>query len=82
MFDQKHFDTEIKLQRPSVLQLTVNFRSHNNILQLANSIVSIIEVLYTKTIEKIKKERSNIHGPKPMLLADSDEELLFLVLCG
>lgn len=42
MFNQQHFDSEIKLKKPSVLQLTVNFRSHNNILQLANSVVSIL----------------------------------------
>jgi hypothetical protein len=37
------------------MQLTVNFRSHNNILQLANSIVSIIEVLFPKTLDRLKK---------------------------
>jgi hypothetical protein len=30
----------------------------------------------------MNKERSNLDGPKPMLLADQDIELLFLVLFG
>lgn len=64
------------------MQLTVNFRSHNNILQLANSVISIIEILFPATIDRLKKERSNLNGPKPIILADSDIELLFLVLCG
>lgn len=55
MFDRKHFNSELKLEKPSVLQLTVNFRSHNNILQLANSVVSVIEVLFPKTIDRLKK---------------------------
>ncbi len=42
MFMHKHFDSELKLAKPTVMQLTINFRSHNNILQLANSIISII----------------------------------------
>jgi hypothetical protein len=62
--------------------LTVNFRSHNNILQLANSVVSALEILFPKTIDRLKKEVSDLHGPKPMILASGDEELLFYVLCG
>jgi hypothetical protein len=30
----------------------------------------------------LKKERSDLTGPKPIILADSDIELLFFVLCG
>jgi len=40
MFDTKIFDSPLELKKPIVKHLTVNFRSHNNILQLANSIVS------------------------------------------
>lgn len=44
LFDPKRFDQTLalQLQKPIVKQLTVNFRSHNNILQLANSVVSSI----------------------------------------
>lgn len=44
LFDQKRVDSTVSLQlkKPIVKQLTVNFRSHNNILQLANSVVSSI----------------------------------------
>lgn len=31
---------------PKVLQLTVNFRSHNRILNLANSIISAVEIFF------------------------------------
>ena len=40
LFDDRLFDSSLKLKKPTVKHLTVNFRSHNNILQLANSVVS------------------------------------------
>lgn len=72
----------LQLKRPVIKHLSVNFRSHNNILQLANSVVSSLEVLFPKTIDRLKKEVSDLKGPKPMILASSDQELLFYVLCG
>lgn len=41
---------------PKVLQLTVNFRSHNKILNLANSVISAIELFFPMTIDKLRKE--------------------------
>ena len=73
LFDQRQFDASLKLSRPVVKQLTINFRSHNNILQLANSVVSSIEILFPKTIDRLKKEISNLNGPKPMIVAEKDE---------
>lgn len=55
LFDSRQFDMSLKLSKPIVKQLTVNFRSHNNILQLANSVVSSIEILFPKTIDRLKK---------------------------
>jgi superfamily I DNA/RNA helicase len=42
LFDPRLLDVSLNLKKPIVKQLTVNFRSHNNILQLANSVVSSI----------------------------------------
>lgn len=82
LFGQKNFDIGLKLERPTVMQLSVNFRSHNNILQIANSVISIIEVLFPSTIDRLRKEHSDLDGPKPIVLADSGLELLFDFLCG
>ena len=49
-------------------QLTINFRSHNSILQLANNVVSLIETFFPKTIDKLKKEISEKNGPKPKIV--------------
>ena len=82
LFNPKLHDYSLQLKSPAIKHLTINFRSHNNILQLANSIVSSIEILFPKTIDRMKKEISDLSGPKPMILPSSDEELLFYVLCG
>lgn len=42
LFEERQFDNSLNLAKPKVKHLTVNFRSHNNILQLANSIVSCL----------------------------------------
>ena len=66
---------------PSVLQLTKNFRSHRRILDIANSVVSLLELLFPKTIDKLMKENSDEDGPKPIFIDSSNDdkaiELLF-----
>lgn len=53
---------------PKVLQLVRNFRSHAKILDLANSVVSLLELLFPRTIDKLIKETSDNDGPKPILI--------------
>ena len=53
---------------PKVLQLVRNFRSHAKILDLANSVVSLLELLFPRTIDKLIKETSENDGPKPILI--------------
>ncbi len=67
---------------PVIKQLTVNFRSHGKILEVANSVVTLIETFFPRTIDKLKKEKSEIDGPKPILLADVDLDALFSLLFG
>jgi len=69
-------------KRPVVHQLTVNFRSHGKILDIANSVVSLMETYFPKTIDKLKKEKSEVDGPKPIILEDVNMDVLFAVLFG
>lgn len=62
--------------------MTVNFRSHNKILTLANSVISAIELFFPLTIDKLIKERSNIDGLKPIVLDSALLDSLFYVLLG
>ncbi|CAD8087088.1 unnamed protein product [Paramecium sonneborni] len=60
--------------------LTINFRSHNEILQLANNVISIIEILYPKTIDCLKKEQSPNSGTIPTIISSNDiNSILFLM---
>lgn len=68
MFDRRFAEREFKLDPPELMQLSVNFRSHNAILQLSNSVVSLVEVLFPNSIDRLRKERSDYDGPKPMVL--------------
>lgn len=60
----------------------MNFRSHNKILQLSNSVISVIEGLFPDSIDVLKKERSNIDGMKPIVIAENDLGFLFDLLSG
>ena len=64
-----HFsDLQMIFNPPKVLQLTKNFRSHSKILDCANSVVALLELLFPKTIDKLLKEKSDIDGPKPIVI--------------
>ena len=58
------------------MQLTQNFRSHSRILDMANSVVSLLELLFPKTIDKLKKETSSLDGPKPIVIEQCSESNL------
>lgn len=54
--------------------MTKNFRSHSKILDLANSVVSLLELLFPKTIDKLLKETSELDGPKPLIIDPAKDE--------
>lgn len=65
---------------PSILQLTVNFRSHGRILDLANSVIRILEIFFPSSIDKLSKEKSSIDGMIPIVLDSTMKESLFNLL--
>jgi superfamily I DNA/RNA helicase len=70
--------------KTATIPLTINYRSQNNILQLANNLVRIIEELFPKSIDKMAQEVAERVGPKPYLIEAVSEDLLckFLFGCG
>ncbi|CAI2383785.1 unnamed protein product [Moneuplotes crassus] len=64
----------LKAYEPRVVQLTKNYRSHNKILQLANSVIDIVELYFPQTIDKLQRERSEFDGPKPIILEGFDHD--------
>ena len=68
VFTRQNYETQQSFQVPKVLQLAKNFRSHAKILDLANSVVNLLELLFPKTIDRLLKEKSDVDGPKPILI--------------
>ncbi|CAD8091856.1 unnamed protein product [Paramecium primaurelia] len=64
-----------------IFDLSVNFRSHNKILQLANSVIRMIEIFFPYKIDKLKKETSNLKGPKPVVIKSDNVKHLLNNLC-
>ena len=59
-----------------MIQLSTNYRSHEQILDLANSVVNLIEIFFPKSIDKLIKEGSMRVGLKPIVLEPVDNKLL------
>lgn len=75
-YDNENYEISQRQIKPKVLQLSKNFRSHSKILDLANSVVSLLELMFPKTIDKLKKETSDSDGPKPILIDQTSPKLL------
>ena len=56
--------------KPTQFELSVNYRSHNGILQLASSIVDIIHHFFPDCIDSLKPETSEVGGPRPIVFSD------------
>lgn len=78
VFSRTNYDLNYmnSFQVPKVLQLTKNFRSHSRILDMANSIVSLLELCFPLTIDKLMKEQSDLEGPKPIIIDQATTEQL------
>ena len=67
---------------PRIVQLTRNYRSHGKILDLANSVVSLIELFFPKTIDRLSKEESDRDGMKPLVIMPLDAKHLRNLFTG
>ena len=43
---------------------------------MANSVVSLVELMFPKTIDKLQKEMSELDGPKPICINECSESNL------
>jgi len=66
----------IREKETQVVQLTTNYRSTQPILELANSVVDLIELLFPQTIDHLFKEHSVRTGPKPLVVMPMEEDML------
>ena len=70
---------EVKVpQKPHTL--TINFRSHSGILQLAGSIIDLLMEFFPKSIDTLPEDSGMFLGPVPVILESCDESDLALLL--
>lgn len=65
-----------KILETKSINLSINYRSQNSILQLANNIVKLIETIFPDSIDKMVEEVSEKQGDKPYLIDPVGDELL------
>ena len=67
------YNFPVPIQMPIQKQLSINFRSHTRILDLAASVIRLLELLFPDTIDKLRKEQSEQDGLKLVIINDEDD---------
>ena len=71
-----------KINKPDLYKLTQNFRSHSGILQLAASVINLLENFFRSSFDKLPSDQGMFLGPKPVLLLSCNYNDLALILKG
>lgn len=79
---KKYDERKEKRQISDIFHLTQNFRSHDGILKLLQSIVELLYHFFPLYIDVLKPEMSMIYGEAPILLYSGDDENLFIKILG
>ncbi|CAK59524.1 unnamed protein product (macronuclear) [Paramecium tetraurelia] len=66
----------------SKIILSYNFRSSHQILQLGNTLVNALELLFPSDIDLLQKEKSCQQGPKPTIIQGCENKDLTIVEFG
>lgn len=74
--DMKEILKEKRILDTEAINLYHNYRSQNSILELANSVVKLIETIFPESIDKMIEEVSDKTGDKPFLIEPVGDELL------
>jgi superfamily I DNA/RNA helicase len=55
-------------EKPIMIKLSKNFRSHGKIIELANSIIKLLTMFFPHTIDRMSPEISTLDGCKPLFI--------------
>ena len=67
---------------PQIMPLIYNYRSHSGILNLASSVVSLLQEYFPESFDKLAKDQGQLDGPKPVLLGSCSQMDLAILLRG
>lgn len=73
---------EQRVTVPQVEKLTVNYRTHNGILNCAAEIVDVLLSLFPNAVDRLARDRGHFNGPKPQLLTETGTDNLAILLVG
>ena len=72
-----HFKSTVQrdamIKVPAVKQLKRNFRTHSEILKLANTIIKLTLNFFPESMDRVDDELSFLPGPKPIFLTDTND---------
>ncbi|KAG9442386.1 hypothetical protein H6P81_018240 [Aristolochia fimbriata] len=72
-----------KEQRVSqIFSLSQNFRTHDGVLKLAQSVIDLLYRFFPFSIDVLKPERSLIYGEAPVVLESGDDENAIMTIFG
>ncbi|XP_062007129.1 uncharacterized protein LOC133724421 [Rosa rugosa] len=78
----KHDESKEKGQVSEILHLTQNFRTHDGILKLSQSIIDLLYHFFPLSIDVLKPESSLIFGEAPVLLESEENENAIVKIFG
>ena len=76
----KHAKAAVPIHIPQLHQLTINFRSHSGILQLAASVIDLLKEFFPNSFDCLPGDEGMFPGPTPTLLQSCNVSDLALLL--
>ncbi|XP_047306378.1 uncharacterized protein LOC124909781 [Impatiens glandulifera] len=73
---------DIKGQMSDIFNLNQNFRTHDGVLRLAQSVIDLIYNFFPQSIDFLNPERSLIYGESPVLLESGSDENAIVTIFG
>ena len=76
----KHVKGAVKIHVPQLQQLTINFRSHPGVLQLAASIIDLLKEFFPNSFDCLPGDEGMFPGPIPTVLQSCNVSDLALLM--
>lgn len=80
--DGGYVEKKEKGRLSEIFNLRQNFRTHDGVLRLAQSVIDLIYRFFPNSIDVLKPETSLIHGEAPVLLEPGNEENAIVTIFG
>ncbi|XP_047306374.1 TPR and ankyrin repeat-containing protein 1-like [Impatiens glandulifera] len=73
---------DVKGKMSDIFNLNQNFRTHDGVLRLAQSVIDLIYNFFPQSIDFLNPERSLIYGESPVLLESGNDENAIVTIFG